>query len=133
MTRRLVSSLILSLTLVLGGLLLVSGKVNGAAKLTLTATKARKAPIGLNDTVWEKTRRIKITLEGKDNFAGKKKIVSTKAVYTDDEIYFLLTWKDATKSVAKQSWQFDGEKWMPFRVPEKPCPEGFIKGVGFDV
>jgi hypothetical protein len=118
MTRRVVFSLILALTLVAGGLLWVSEKVNGAAKMTLIAVKVNKAPVGLDDPVWKKGRRVLIPLEGKDNFSGKKKTVTTKAIYTDDEIYFLLTWKDATQSVTKSAWQFDGQKWFHLKGNE---------------
>ena len=118
MKRRVVISLILALTLVLGGLFWVSEKADGAAKLTLIAGKVDKAPVGLDDPVWENVRRVLIPLEGKDNFAGKKKTVTTKAVYTDDEIYFLFTWKDAIQSVTKAAWQFDGQKWFHLKGNE---------------
>jgi len=118
MKRRVVYSLILALTLVLGGSFWVSDKVDGAARMTLTAVKVKKISIGLDDPVWEKARRIIVPLEGKDNFAGKKKTVITKAVYTNDEIYFLFSWKDTTRSVTKAAWQFDGQQWLHLKGNE---------------
>jgi hypothetical protein len=35
----------------------------------------------------------------------------TRAVYTDDSLYFLFKWPDATRSVAKRAWKFDGQSW----------------------
>ena len=99
------------MVLFLGGMLLSSNKVLGAAKLTLTAVKVKKAPAGLDDPVWEKAQAVQLPLEGKGKLAEKKLTVITKAVYTYEDIYFLFAWKDATKSLTKKAWQFDGHKW----------------------
>ena len=111
MNKQVIMTLILVLTLVSGTVFLISDNVIGAAKLTLTAAFIENAPMGLDDSVWENAKSIEIPLEGKDKFAGMKKTVITRAVYTNDEIYFLLRWKDPTRSVIKQSWKFDGQKW----------------------
>ncbi len=111
MNSKIVISLTLIMALILGGMLLDLHEVFGAAKLTLTAVKVQKAPAGLDDPVWGKARAIHIPLEGKDKFAGKKKTVTTKAVYTYEDIYFLFTWKDSTRSFTKKTWQFNGQKW----------------------
>ena len=50
--------------------------------------------------------------------ADVKGTVSTKALFTDDELYFLLSWEDPTRSVTKESWQFDGEKWVHLKGDE---------------
>jgi hypothetical protein len=88
-----------------------SENAGAAAKLTLIATKVRKAPAGLDDPIWQKVKEIQVPLEGKAKFAEKKLIVSTRAVYTYEDIYFRFAWKDATRSVTKAAWQFDGHKW----------------------
>ena len=89
MNKQVAMTLITVLTLVSGTRFLVSDNVIGAARLTLTADFIEKAPTGLDDPVWDKAKSIEIPLEGKDNFAGMKKTVITRAVYTNDEIYFL--------------------------------------------
>lgn len=111
MNGRVVIILTVAMVLFLGGMLLSSNKVLGAAKLTLSAVKVNKAPAGLDDPVWKKAQAIQLPLEGKGKLAEKKLTVITKAVYTYEDIYFLFAWKDATKSVTKKTWQFDGHKW----------------------
>ncbi len=104
---------VLSLLLVVPAALLFSGDVTGAAKQTLTAVYSKTAPAGLDDPQWAKIKALEVPFEGKEKFANKKTSVITKAIYTDEEIYFWFTWKDATLSVTKGAWKFDGQKWTP--------------------
>jgi len=90
------------------GLFLFSNNVTGAAKQTLTAVYSKAAPTGLDDALWGKIKPIEVPFDGKEIFAGKKTAVNTKAVFTDNEIYFWFNWKDATLSVTKEAWKFDG-------------------------
>jgi len=100
------------LILAVGGFFLInSQQATGAAKQSVTAAKVKKAPAGWDDPAWQKAKAVNVHFEGKEKFAGKKAAVATKAVYTDQEIYFLFSWKDATKSVTKGAWKFDGQKW----------------------
>jgi len=105
----------MSVMLVLGLIFLVifweSERAGGAAKLTLVATKVKKAPGGLDDPLWQNAKEIQVPLEGKAKFAGKKMIVRTRAVYTYEDLYFRFAWQDATRSVTKSAWQFAGRKW----------------------
>ena len=106
---------LIGVALILGmifvGILLRSENAGGAAKLTLVATKVKKAPTGLDDPIWQEAKEIQVPLEGKAKFAGKKLIVRTRAVYTYEDLYFRFAWKDATRSVTKAAWQFNGQKW----------------------
>jgi hypothetical protein len=111
MNKRLLFTTILCLSVALGGILMNSDEVTGELKQTLTVTRVKSAPSGLDDAVWNKAKGGIIPFEGKEKFASKKATVITKAVYTDDEIYFLFAWKDATKSVSKGAWKYDGQKW----------------------
>jgi len=111
MRKELLICLCLSMALVFGGVLLISDNVDGAAKQVLTAAKVKAAPKGLDDAAWTMAKAIQVPFEGKEKFAGKKASVTTKAVYTDAEIYFLFSWSDAAKSVTKGAWKFDGQKW----------------------
>jgi hypothetical protein len=97
--------------LVLCVVFLMSATVFGASKQVLNAAQAKTAPTGLDDEVWEKARAIQVPFEGKEVFAGQKATVTTKAVYTDEGIYFLFKWKDPTLSVVKGAWKFEGDKW----------------------
>ncbi|MEW6671557.1 MAG: ethylbenzene dehydrogenase-related protein [Thermodesulfobacteriota bacterium] len=82
-----------------------------AAKQTLTAANAKSAPAGIDDQVWSTAKGIEVPFEGKEQFAGKKASVITKAVYTGDSIFFLFQWADPTLSVTKEAWKYDGLKW----------------------
>jgi hypothetical protein len=103
--------MIVCLTLVAGGMLIGTDEVTGAAKQTVTAAKVKKAPDSLDDPAWQKAKAVQVPFEGKEIFAGKRATVNTKAVYTADGIYFRFDWKDATKSVTKGAWKYDGQKW----------------------
>ena len=91
-------------------LLINSHDVIGAAKQSVTAAKVKKAPAGIDDPAWQNVKAVNVHFEGKEKFAGKKASVTTKAVYTKDDIYFLFYWKDATVSVTKGAWKYDGQK-----------------------
>ena len=100
-----------SLALILGGVLCVPDHSLAAAKQTLTAVYVKEAPGGLDDPAWQKAKAVEIPFEGKEKFAGKKASVTTRALYTDDGIFLLFNWKDEAKSVTKDAWTFDGQKW----------------------
>ncbi|UCG15020.1 MAG: hypothetical protein JSU72_17335, partial [Deltaproteobacteria bacterium] len=99
-------------------MILGSGKVEGAAKQTVTAKRVKAAPTGLDDPVWNKAKAVQVPFEGKEKFEGKKASVTTKAVYTGDSIYFLFKWNDPTLSVTKGAWKYDGQKWKHIKSNE---------------
>ena len=111
MNKRNLIGVVLILGLIFVGVFWESERARGAAKMTLVAAKVKKAPTGLDDPIWQKAGEIHIPLEGKAKFAEKKLVVRTRAVYTYEDLYFRFTWKDATRSVTKAAWQFDGQKW----------------------
>jgi Ethylbenzene dehydrogenase len=108
----------LFLAFVVGGTLLAVNQTTGAEVQILTAARVSKAPAALDDAAWQKAKAVDVPFVGKEKFAGKKANVITKAVYTDNEIFFLFNWKDANKSVTKGAWQFDGEKWTHLKGDE---------------
>ena len=111
MSKKIILAMIICLTLVVGGMLIGTDEVTGAAKQTVTVAKVKKAPAGLDDPAWQKAKAVEVPFEGKERFADKKATVNTKALYTDDGIYFRFNWKDADRSVTKGAWKFDGQKW----------------------
>ena len=111
MRKKIFLGILAGLLLGIQGLLFFTGEVTGAAKQTLTAVSSKTAPNGLDDALWGKIKAIDVPFEGKEVFAGKKAGVSAKAVYTDSEIHFWFTWKDATQSVTKAAWKYDGQAW----------------------
>jgi hypothetical protein len=93
-------------------------KAGAAPKQTVEAAFVDKAPNALDDPAWEKAKAVEVPNEGKEKFKGKKITVVTKAVYTKDSIHFLIRWKDATKSVTKGAWQYDGTNWSHLKGDE---------------
>jgi len=91
--------------------LLWSGTALGASKQILEAAEVKAGPTGLDDAIWNEAEAIQVPFEGKEVFAGQKASVATKAVYTDQAIYFLFKWKDPTLSVVKGAWKYGGSKW----------------------
>ena len=82
-----------------------------ADPITIKAEHLSQAPKGLQDTVWEQILPISVPVQGRDVLSESKNIVSAQAAYTDEFLYFKLSWNDPTRSVVKQSWKFDGRSW----------------------
>ena len=118
MIRKNLVSLTMIFALIFGGGLLGCDQLGGEAQLIITATHVDKAPTSLDDSVWQKAPGILVRVKGRDILGGKEDTVFTKAVYTDDSLYFLFKWVDPTRSVTKRSWQFDGEKWVHLKGNE---------------
>jgi hypothetical protein len=112
MSRKTISRLTLSLATVLVFMLLGLHGLGLTAQMIVTATHVHKTPSGLDDPVWQKVPAVVVRVKGRESLDREEGTVVTKALYTDDSIYLLFHWEDPTKSVIKQSWQFDGEKWV---------------------
>ena len=104
----------ISIVIVMGFFLIgmKTGLPASDAIITVPARYAQSAPTSLDDLLWNQVNAIGIPVQGRDQLADQKGIVWTRAIYTDEEIYFWLKWKDSTRSIIKQSWQFDGKKWI---------------------
>lgn len=94
------------------------GAPMGATKQVVTAPHVKKAPAGLDDPMWRGVAAVEIPMEGKEIFVGKKTTIAAKAAFTDDSIYWLFTWPDATESVTKTPWQYDGKGWTRLKGDE---------------
>lgn len=97
--------LLLSVCLVLGN------PVNATEVPELTATLVPAAPEKLDDPVWQNSKPFQVHVQGRNNLAQSKGSVFIQSVYTDDSLYVRLQWDDPTRSITKQSWEFDGHKW----------------------
>jgi hypothetical protein len=111
MFRKILVGVILLLTIIAGGALVLNIHQVKAHTLVITANHIKTAPSGLDDPVWSKAEAVQLLVEGREKSAGSNGTVTTRALYTDDSLYFLFKWKDPTRSITKQSWQFDGQKW----------------------
>jgi hypothetical protein len=101
----------LTLVMLLGWMCVSAHRGAQAAPLTVTVTRAPGAPSGLDDVIWETAPPARIAVEGRAALAGRNEEVTLRAVYTDEELYFLFRWQDPTRSVTKQAWMFDGAHW----------------------
>lgn len=110
------AGIVLSLTLMLGAILWLMvpgpGSLESAEQqFVVTAKHLHKVPALLNDPVWQQVQAVEVSVRGRGSFAEEEVMVTMKAAYTDDTLYFLFRWKDPTESVTKAAWRFDGEKW----------------------
>jgi hypothetical protein len=95
----------------------LSGSVY-AVDQTLTSTKAGSPIVldGMADKAWDAAKAITVTVdelpyEPSNGYKGMQKTdVSIKSLYDADNVYFLITYKDPTKSLARFPWvkQADG-------------------------
>ena len=118
MRVRTVLSIVLGLGLIIEIMILSLDNPARAHTLIVTANYTTKAPRGLDDPAWNKAKAVQLLVEGREQIVGTNGTVTTRALYTDDSLYFLFKWKDATRSVTKQSWKFDGQKWFHLKGNE---------------
>ena len=118
MKVRTVLSIVLGLGLIVETMILGLGHPARAHTLIVSARYTTKAPGGLDDAAWKKAEAVQLLVEGREKVVGTNGTVTTRALYTDDSLYFLFKWKDATRSVTKQSWKFDGQKWFHLKGNE---------------
>jgi hypothetical protein len=86
--------------------------------MTVTARYVKTSPAGIADSAWQRVAPIQVPIAGRLEMADVGGTVSTKALFTDDTIYFLLSWEDPTCSTVKESWQFDGSRWVHLKGDE---------------
>lgn len=103
---------------VLLGMSMGPSRLEARSKQVLTAAKVKQAPQGLDDSLWKQSTPVEVPFEGKERFAGKKATVTAHALYTHSDVFFLFRWKDATHSVTKKSWRFDGQTWSHLKGNE---------------
>lgn len=96
---------------ILSGALLAVGPFGYAAQMAVLAQFVSQAPKSPEDPLWNRASSVLVSVQGRGP-ADKQETVYTKALYTDDSLYFLFRWLDPTRSVVKQSWMFDGRRWV---------------------
>jgi len=111
MLRKILVGVILFAVLISGGVLVLPIHQVKAHTLVIKANYVKTPPGGLDDPVWSKAEAAQLLVEGREKSIGSNGTVTTRALYTDDSLYFLFKWKDPTRSITKQSWQFNGQKW----------------------
>jgi hypothetical protein len=86
--------------------------------MTITARYVKTPPAGIDDPAWQRVAPVQVPVAGRLEMADVKGTVSATALFTDNELYFLLSWEDPTRSTVKESWKFDGEKWIHLKGDE---------------
>jgi len=86
----------------------------------LTAKKVTAPPTvdGVMEALWQQAPPLTVKVQGGQNLPGGTTDVTLRAVHTDDMIYFLMQYKDATQSFRRSPWvkQADGS-WQQLRDP----------------
>jgi hypothetical protein len=72
----------------------------------------------LDDSIWNTAQAAQLLVEGREPGVGAPGTVTTRVLYTDDRLFFLFKWKDPTRSITKQSWIFNGQKWVHLKGNE---------------
>ena len=111
MRIRTIMSFIVGVASISSMLLLNADEAAKAHTFVVSASYVRAAPAGLDDPLWKTAQAFQLLVEGREPVVGANGTVTTRALYTDKHLYFLLKWKDPTHSITKQSWRFDGQNW----------------------
>jgi hypothetical protein len=118
MSGRTIASVAAGMALLAAILLAKSYRHAEAHTLVVTADYVQTAPQGLDDPIWRSAPAVQLLVEARDKTMEKYGTVTTRALYTDDTLFFLFKWNDPTQSVTKQSWQFDGRQWRHLKGNE---------------
>ena len=97
---------------IFGGAFPGGSRLSSAAQMAVVAQHMTQAPEGPEDPLWNRTAAVLIAVQGRGGPDNKQETVYTKALYTNDSLYFLFRWMDPTRSVIKRSWKFDGHQWL---------------------
>ena len=111
MFKKRVIGISLVMALLIGAKIMISDHLAKAHTLMVTANYTKVSPKGIDDPVWRAAQAVQLLVEGREKSTGDNGTVSTWSLYTDDSLYFLFKWKDPTRSITKQSWNYDGNNW----------------------
>lgn len=118
MRVRAIINVSVGVVLILSITILMRQQLAGAHTLVVTARYAKMAPQGLDDSIWNTAQAAQLLVEGREPGVGAPGTVTTRVLYTDDRLFFLFKWKDPTRSITKQSWIFNGQKWVHLKGNE---------------
>ena len=118
MRGRTVLFFILGLALISAIMALSLNQPARAHTLIVSASYVKTPPDGLDDPLWKEAPAVQLLVQGREPVVGANGTVTTRALYTDDSLFFLFKWKDPTQSVTKQSWMFNGPQWVHLKGNE---------------
>ncbi|MFQ5894678.1 MAG: ethylbenzene dehydrogenase-related protein [Nitrospinota bacterium] len=82
--------------------------------LTLRAARTESPPSidGRAEALWRRAAPLRVKTFAIKKFGNRRIMeVELRALYTQEEIFFLARWKDDTQSLHYKPWVFDGKKW----------------------
>ncbi len=85
---------------------------------TLDSVKVTAAPVidGAPESIWDQASAMTLNVAGGANSGAHT--ITLKSVYTDDSVYFLAQWDDATESLRRLPWQKQADgKWKQLATP----------------
>jgi len=87
------------------GMILLSLSTGLGSAGTLTSVKVTAAPAidGMPDALWNQATAMTVNVAGGANTGAHT--VTLKSLYTDDSVYFLVTWNDPSESLRRLPWQ----------------------------
>ncbi len=83
------------------GFALVEGKGN---LISVKVTFPPRLDGSGDDAAWRNAPKLKVQAKN-----GPE--INLRSIYTSDSLYMLVSWEDATESVNKNMWVYDGTKW----------------------
>jgi hypothetical protein len=106
---------------VAAGFGLAVGQPEAQQKNLLVAQKASAAPASLaaaGEDLWKAAPPLTVKVVSGKNLPGGTTDVAVRAVYTQDTVYFLIQYKDATESVKREPWQKQADgSWKQLKDP----------------
>lgn len=107
----------IQLSIAIGLIIWISSGITGAAG-TLTSMKVTAAPVidGAPESIWDQASAMTVNVASGANSGSHT--ITLKSVYTDDSVYFLAQWNDATESLKRLPWQKQADgKWKQLTTP----------------
>lgn len=104
-------------SIAIGLVIWISLGIVGAAG-TLTSVKVTAAPVvdGTPESLWDQAIAMTVNVAGGANSGAHT--VTLKSIYTDDSVYFLAQWNDATESLRRLPWQKQADgTWKQLATP----------------
>jgi hypothetical protein len=98
----------------------IEGTTFAQRDLTVVSIAADEAPVldgVVDEAIWEDAEAIEVGMRRGANMEESDGTV--KSVYTEDMVYFLVTWTDPTESFLRFPWEMqDDGSWVQWKDPE---------------
>jgi Ethylbenzene dehydrogenase len=113
-----IPTLVLAAGVALGALV---GQPEAQSKNILVAKKVAAGPTldGTMKDAWKDAAPLTVKVLGGKNLPGGTTEVTVRSIYTDESVYFLVQYKDATDSTQREPWQKQADgSWKQLKDPD---------------